>query len=151
MITMEWFMGDENLADAHYIRRKVFVEEQQISESDEYDGTDGSCVHLVVYDGGAPAGTGRIMITDKDFHIGRVAVLREHRGRGLGVLVMRVLIRAACGMGGERQVLHSQVSAKGFYEKLSFKAVGEIFYEAGIPHIEMEHFGDICVKCEKEK
>jgi len=142
MLTLQWFFGDkDDLADAHAIRRTVFIEEQNVSEADEHDGTDGACIHLVAYDNDAPVSTGRIMITRDDFIIGRVATLKSHRGRGIATGVMQALIDACVVMGGERQILHAQTSARVFYEKLGFTAYGEEFDDAGIPHIAMEHFG----------
>jgi len=155
MLTLQWFFGDkEDLTDAHAIRRAVFIEEQNVPEADELDGTDGACIHLVAYDGETPVSTGRIMITGStdgdDFIIGRVATIKSHRGRGIATGVMQALIDACVTMGGERQVLHAQVSARGFYEKLNFTAYGEAFYDAGILHIAMEHFGTErnCAKCD---
>jgi predicted GNAT family N-acyltransferase len=106
------------------------------------------CVHLVAYsDDGAPAATGRIMVTRDEFIIGRVAVLPEYRKRYYGTLVMKTLIRACFVMGGEKQTIHSQVSARGFYEKLGFAAYGDEYEEAGIPHINMVHEGDAVGCC----
>ena len=148
MITTSWFFGDEGLDDAHYIRRVVFIREQGISEADEMDGTDGSCVHLVAYDEeGNPVSTGRIMVTGDEFVIGRVATVKSRRGLGYGALVMRTLMRACFVMGGERQTVHAQVSARDFYTKLGFFALGEVYEEAGIPHITMAHEGDIETPC----
>ena len=159
MIAIKWFFGEnDDLSDAHAIRRRVFVEEQNVSEADEYDGTDGACIHVVAYDGDVPVSTGRIMVSPPvgtidpgtgqmishgDYIIGRVATLKSHRGRGLGKAVMEVLIKACAIMGGKRQILHAQLSARGFYEKLGFTPYGEEFDECGIPHIAMEHFGGI--------
>ena len=148
MIYTKWFFGDKNIWDAHFIRRKVFIEEQGINESDEMDGTDPSCIHVVVYMGaGEPVATGRIMVLGGEFYIGRVAVLPEYRGQQLGVLVMQSLIHASYSMGGEKQIIHAQLAVKGFYEKLGFYAIGDEFEEAGIPHIEMIHEGDVKRLC----
>jgi len=142
MITMNWIWGENgDLTDIHAIRRTVFMEEQGVSEQEELDGTDGACVHLIVYDSDIPVATGRIMITRDDFIIGRVATLKSHRGRGLATGLMQALIDACVVMGGERQILHAQTHARTFYEKLGFTAYGEEFEDAGIPHIAMEHFG----------
>ena len=142
MLKLQWFFGDkEDLTDAHAIRRAVFIEEQNVPEADEMDGTDSACIHLVAYDGETPVSTGRIMITHDDFIIGRVATIKSHRGQGIATGLMQALINACCTMGGERQVLHAQTHARGFYEKLGFTAFGEEFLDAGIPHIAMEHFG----------
>ena len=159
MITMQFFFGEtDDLTDAHAIRRTVFIEEQGIPESEEYDGTDNACIHVVAYEDEIPVSTGRVMvnppvgaidpgsgavITHNDFIIGRVATLKSHRGKGLGGAVVESLIKACMVMGGERQILHAQTSARHFYETIGFTAYGEEFDEAGIPHIAMEHFGGI--------
>jgi predicted GNAT family N-acyltransferase len=54
-------------------------------------------------------------------------------------------------MGGERQVLHAQLPVRGFYEKLGFTAFGDVFDDAGILHISMEHFGDSEPLCQKSR
>lgn len=142
MITTAWFFGELDLQDAHIIRRKVFIEEQNIAEEIEMDGTDKSCIHLVAYEADEPIATGRIRISREEFSIGRVAVLPEHRGKHYGILIMQTLIHACFTMGGERQVVHAQLPVRGFYEKLGFTAYGDVYEEAGIPHISMERFGD---------
>jgi len=141
MLTMQWFFGEQDLQDVHAVREAVFIGEQGISRGEEHDGTDGGCIHVVIYDSDVPVATGRVMITPEDYVIGRVATLAAYRGRGLATGVMQALIKACVVMGGERQVLHAQASARAFYEKLGFTAYGEPFEEAGIPHIMMEHIG----------
>jgi len=145
MLTMKWFFADDGIEDAHAIRRAVFMGEQGLTEAQEIDGTDYACTHLVAYENDVPVATGRIMLYGDDYIIGRVAVLKSHRGQNLGIGIMQTLIEACCMMGGERQILHAQTHARGFYEKLGFTAYGDEFEEAGIPHICMEHFGP--VKC----
>ena len=141
MLTMQWFFGEEGLADVYALRRRVFIEEQGIAEEHELEGDDGACIHTVLYEGDVPVSTGRVKITAADYIIGRVATPAEFRGRGYATAVMQALIKACCIMGGERQILHAQLSAQGFYDKLGFVPYGEVFDEAGIPHISMEHRG----------
>lgn len=143
MITTKWFDGTEALDDAYAIRREVFMQEQNVSEEDEMDGTDSGAVHLVVYDGGIAVATGRLLKDNEKYVLGRVAVRKEHRGEGYGDLVMRMLVRKAFMMGASEQYIHAQISARGFYEKLGFVAYGEEYMEAGIPHIHMVHTGDV--------
>ncbi|MCL2215811.1 MAG: GNAT family N-acetyltransferase [Defluviitaleaceae bacterium] len=145
MISMKWFFGEkEDLSDVHVIRREVFMEEQNVPAAHLNDGTDAESIHVVVYDENEkPVSTGRVHITDDDFIIGRVATVKSHRSQGLATGIMQALIEACVQMGGERQLLHSQTEAQGFYEKLGFTPYGEEFEKAGIPHIAMEHFGSI--------
>jgi predicted GNAT family N-acyltransferase len=83
---------------------------------------------------GNPVATGRLL---PDGHIGRVAVRAEWRGQGVGRELMIALLDAARGHGHESAHIHAQTDARRFYELLGFIAVGEVFTEAGIPHIEM--------------
>ena len=149
MIETKWFTGDsdKNLADAHFIRRVVFMDEQNVSEEEEMDGTDAGAIHLVAYEGGAPVATGRILIEGEKYILGRIAVLKEKRGQGFGDFIMRLLIRRAYELGGNRQEIHAQLQAAPFYAKLGFRAYGEEFMEANIPHTMMEREGDIAGPC----
>ena len=149
MVTSEYILGinENDLKDVHAVRRAVFVEEQKIPEDVERDGLDESAVHVLTCVDGVPAATGRLLILNDEFTIGRVAVLPKFRGKRLGDLVVRLLIRTAFDMGGHRQIVHSQVRVQGFYEKLGFASDGKIYEEAGIPHITMYRDGDIFGKC----
>ncbi|MCL1998372.1 MAG: GNAT family N-acetyltransferase [Turicibacter sp.] len=150
MIAAELILGhDENaLEQVRKIRHTVFCEEQAIAKSIEQDGLDASSIHALVTVSGVAAATGRLLITLDDYIIGRVAVMPQFRNKGLGDLVMRLLIRTAFDMGAEHQTVHSQLSAQGFYEKLNFIPQGKPYEEAGIPHITMVRKGDIFGKCQ---
>lgn len=115
------------------VRESVFVVEQNVPEELDFDGLDGRCRHVLAFnDADEPIGTGRIMA---DGHIGRVVVLREWRGQGVGVAIMRALIDLAAG--DTSLYLHSQDHAVGFYERLGFIQEGLLFMDAGIPHRKM--------------
>jgi len=137
MITTKWFAGDADLSDAYYIRRAVFIDEQEISEELEYDGTDDDAEHLVVYENNHPVATGRLIMVHGKMHIGRMAVLKEHRTKGLGAVTVRECITKATEQGHSKLYLHAQTYARGFYEKLGFVGFGDEFDDAGIPHIAM--------------
>ena len=116
------------------IRCEVFVGEQNVPEELEIDGLDGEAKHVLAFVDGVPIGTGRILI---DGHIGRVAVLKNYRGHGIGKLIMKELIKWAHDMSLEKVWLSSQWHAHSFYLDLGFVCVGEIYKEAGIDHIKM--------------
>jgi len=118
------------------IRRKVFIQEQQVPESDEWDDDDPVSVHVLVRLNRDPVGTGRLNPAGK---IGRIAVLRGLRGRGIGALITRRLLEEAHHRGIREPYLHAQVQALPFYEKLGFASEGEVFDEAGISHVRMKH------------
>jgi predicted GNAT family N-acyltransferase len=115
-----------------YLRRAIFVVEQQVSESLEWDGVDAECIHALAEDGGGrPIGCARLL---PDGHIGRVAVLASHRRLGIGDALMRYMIALAASLGHDRVVVNAQTHAMRFYERLGFAAVGEEYDDAGIPH-----------------
>ena len=116
------------------IRYEVFVDEQNVPEELEIDGLDGEAKHVLAFVDVVPIGTGRILI---DGHIGRVAVLKNYRGHGIGKLIMKELIKWAHDMSLEKVWLSSQWHAHSFYLDLGFVCVGEIYKEAGIDHIKM--------------
>ena len=116
------------------IRYEVFVGEQNVPEELEIDGLDDEAKHVLAFVDGVPIGTGRILI---DGHIGRVAVLKNYRGHGIGKLIMKELIKWAHDMNLEKIWLSSQWHAHSFYLDLGFVCVGEIYEEAGINHIKM--------------
>ncbi|SHF02157.1 Predicted N-acyltransferase, GNAT family [Modicisalibacter ilicicola DSM 19980] len=125
---------EELAALASDIRRRVFIEEQDVPQQEEWDGRDPACLHFLAWRDGHAIGTARLL---PDGHIGRVAVLEEGRGRGIGLLLMREAIEAARRRGDREVVLDAQVHALAFYRKLGFEAFGDEFLDAGIPHRSM--------------
>lgn len=124
-------------ADAKPIRMEVFVREQNVPADLEMDDRDAGCLHAVAYDaGGRAIGTGRLL---PDGHIGRMAVLREARGTGVGGAILEGLMAQARERGDARVVLSAQTHAAEFYLAHGFAMAGDVFLEAGIPHIEMTY------------
>ena len=117
------------------VRRRVFVTEQRVPEAEEWDDDDEVCVHVLAMLNREPVGTGRISPAGK---IGRLAVLSEFRGRGIGDRILLMLIEQARHRGLAEVTLNAQVHAVPFYERHGFKAEGELFDEAGIPHRRMQ-------------
>lgn len=120
--------------EATEIRRIVFIEEQRVPIEEEWDGRDSACRHFLAVLDGRPIGTARLL---PDAHIGRVAVLAEARGRGVGAALMRAAIEAARRDGHPRVELAAQTHALAFYQRLGFDAVGGEFMDAGIAHRNM--------------
>lgn len=116
------------------IRKTVFVEEQAVPLELELDEYDDIATHFLLRDGDAPLATARLLDKHGRAKIGRVAVLQEARGRGLGLLLMRAVLDEARRQGFSEAVLDSQTYAIPFYERLGFVAEGEEFDDAGIPH-----------------
>lgn len=121
------------------LRRIVFIDEQGVSEEDELDAYDATATHLLAMDGDRPVGTARIVIKGRVGKIGRVCVLKSHRGAGLGAgLIMAALDILANDPGITSARLGAQVQALEFYRKLGFAEYGPVYDDAGIPHKDME-------------
>jgi predicted GNAT family N-acyltransferase len=121
------------------IRRTVFIEEQRVPEEIEMDTDDAHAFHALALLDGQAVGCGRMVAHgDKEVKIGRMAVLRDLRGRGIGRDILRFLMEQARARGERKAILHAQLTAEGFYLKEGFKPVGDIFDEAGIEHRQME-------------
>lgn len=122
--------------EAQRIRETVFVAEQGVPREIELDDWDERCEHALAYDAnGRPVGTGRLL---PDGHIGRMAVLRQSRGQGVGGRVLEALIERARERGMRCVALNAQTHAAPFYARYGFIVAGETFLEAGIPHVAME-------------
>ncbi|RJK97285.1 GNAT family N-acetyltransferase [Paracoccus aestuarii] len=126
-----------DLAACHALRRTVFIEEQSVPEADEMDDLDADAIHLLARDGDRPVATARLLIKGDIGKIGRVCVLADQRGTGLGAALMQAAIDALIARGVREAHLGSQVHAMGFYEKLGFVAEGPVYDDAGIPHRDM--------------
>lgn len=120
------------------IREEVFQAEQGIEKKMMSDAHDKEAYHCIIYDFGMPVGSGRLYEDENGFHIGRVAVMKEYRGKGLGRDIMEGLMAKAWGLGALKISVHAQEGVIPFYEKLGFTGMGDIFIEADIPHLEME-------------
>lgn len=129
----------ENLDACLALRRSVFIQEQDVPEAEEVDGLDQNALHVLAAIDDGPVGTARILVKGDIAKIGRVCVLPEQRGTGLGAAIMRKTLEICKDhTTAKRALLGSQTHALKFYEKLGFKAYGPIFLDAGIEHRNME-------------
>lgn len=152
MIKGVYLNGEDDLTDAFLIREKVFIEEQGVPKELELDELDTYAIHAVAYDGEKAVATGRIVYDGDTYKIGRVAVLKEERGKQYGDFIVRMLLDKAFLHGADEVVLGAQLQAVKFYEKIGFEQYGEIFDDAGIPHISMRlKRGKLCKKCMENK
>ncbi|AAM05829.1 TPA: GNAT family N-acetyltransferase [Methanosarcina acetivorans] len=135
----KWIDGknSDELEDAFYVRREVFIKEQNISEAEELDEADLSSRHIVVYASDRPVATGRFFSNEKTWLIGRISVLKECRGKQIGKLVVEKLLEKAVELEAGAVHIHAQTHAVSFYEKFGFVAYRETFLEANIEHISM--------------
>lgn len=127
-----------DIAACRALRRTVFIEEQGVSEADEVDDLDDVAIHLLAVANGAPVGTARLLLMGRVGKIGRVCVLPEARGTGLGAALIRAALEELRRQPGVSEAyLGAQVHAVGFYEKLGFAVEGEEFIDAEVPHRHM--------------
>lgn len=123
--------------EASYIRQTVFMKEQGFSY--EFDDTDYTAKHILLFADDKPVAVGRFFSDNGiEWHIGRLAVLKEYRGLNLGKEIMLASEKEIKALGGSKAVLSAQVQAKGFYEKCGYTAKGDIYFDEHVEHIDME-------------
>jgi predicted GNAT family N-acyltransferase len=127
-----------DIATCRLLRRKVFIEEQGVSEADEVDDQDEAAIHLLATENGTPIGSARLLLQGETGKIGRVCVLSSHRGKGIGAALIRAAVEEFRKQPGVTRVkLGAQTHAIGFYEGLGFTAYGPDYDDAGILHRDM--------------
>lgn len=126
---------------AFAIRKLVFVDEQGVPAHLELDDQDEHSVHFIVFDETTNEGVGAARLRTIESNIGkveRVCILKEHRGKNLGFLIMKAVEQYAFSKGLDKLKLHAQSYAIPFYEKISYSVTSPEFLDAGIPHRTME-------------
>lgn len=137
--TITYFpVTDPRMAAARRIRDIVFCDEQQVPASLEWDEYDQTCEHVLAEVEGIPVGAARIRRYKPGiFKVERVAVLKEVRGKGIGLFLMAEIMRKLADQNVSAVVLNAQTQVEAFYQRLGFVSEGEQFMEAGIPHVHM--------------
>lgn len=123
--------------EAQEIREAVFMEEQGFHN--EFDEIDSYANHLVLFEEKNPIATCRFFRNEscEDYFIGRIAVIKEYRGKNIGAYLLKAAEAQIKNIGGKRIFLHAQCRAKEFYEKQGYKSYGEVVLEESCPHIWM--------------
>jgi len=133
--TIRIMIWEEALPLARPVRERVFIDEQSVPRELEWDEWDEASDHAVALDpAGIPIGTARLL---PDGRIGRMAVVKEWRGKRVGAALLAAMLERARERSLPRALLHAQIQAAGFYRRFGFSERGEEFLEAGIPHVEM--------------
>ncbi|MEE9551066.1 MAG: GNAT family N-acetyltransferase [Candidatus Binatia bacterium] len=130
-------VSQEGLKRARSIRLRVFVKEQNVPREIELDTDDQRATHFLAFIAGRAVGTARVVINGKQAKVGRMAVLKSFRKKGVGREILEQSLKLAWKKGVNSLILHAQVPVVGFYEKRGFRCVGRTFMEAGIPHRKM--------------
>ncbi len=123
--------------EAKLVREEVFIYEQGFSY--DYDEIDDTAVHIVGFEADEPIAACRVFESEEQgtFVLGRLAVKKDWRGSGNGTKMVEAAKNYIKCAGGKRLILHSQLHAAEFYEKIGFSAYGEVEYEENCPHIWM--------------
>lgn len=125
--------------DQVFVRKQVFIIEQQVPIEEEFDEYDRVAVQFVVYDGEKAVGAGRFRILNGQGKIERVCVLKDYRKKGVGRLIIESIEQYAReNTDVSTIILNGQISAQPFYERLGYQAYGDIFLDANIEHRAMK-------------
>lgn len=130
--------NEREYKDAVAVRRKVFVDEQEVPVELELDEFEQTAAHFVVYENQEPIGAGRCREVDNLIKVERICVLPSKRKQGVGALIMEKIEEYARKQKARGLKLNSQSHAVSFYRRLGYLAVSEEFMEAGIPHVTMK-------------
>jgi predicted GNAT family N-acyltransferase len=129
---VRWDQEKETLRS---IRGKVFIEEQNVPQEIEWDDQDENATHFLLTQNTVALACGRLLPNGK---VGRMAVLKDQRGKGLGRQLLDYMVEYARSKGMSRLYLHAQQHAADFYQNAGFATFGDAFEEAGIPHLAMQ-------------
>ncbi|MBQ8184132.1 MAG: GNAT family N-acetyltransferase [Clostridia bacterium] len=125
--------------EARFIRETVFLQEQGFEK--EYDDNDNIAKHIVIYDNGEAIATCRVYWDNEVncHHVGRIAVLKNHRGKGLGIKVVTEAEKVVKENGGKEVFISGQVRVAEFYiNKLGYTRYGESYMEENVPHVALK-------------
>jgi predicted GNAT family N-acyltransferase len=131
---VKWIDG---LSQLKNIREKVFIQEQKVTPQLEWDGMDEKAIHFLVFNDKAAIGCARAIVIKDHMQLGRMAVLKEYRGQGVG----GALIEKAMTIAKLNQLsaiyISAQCHAIDFYKKFGFEVTSDIYLDAEIPHRDM--------------
>ena len=131
---VKWIDG---LSQLKNIREKVFIQEQKVTHQLEWDGMDEKAIHFLVFNDKAAIGCARAIVIKNHMQLGRMAVLKEYRGQGIG----GALIEKAMTIAKLNQLsaiyISAQCHAINFYKKFGFEVTSDIYLDAEIPHRDM--------------
>jgi predicted GNAT family N-acyltransferase len=138
-IPIRWAGGPDDMHGAFAVRVRVFCEEQGVSRGDEFDGRDEQALHIVALEpaGRRVIGTLRLLLDGDRAKVGRVAVEREWRRRGIASRMLDLALARARERGCVQVRLAAQLAATGVYRRAGFAVESEPFEQAGILHVSM--------------
>jgi predicted GNAT family N-acyltransferase len=139
--TISFPKSREEILDALSVRYEVFINEQGFESELEEDGYDSKSIHIVLYLDKKPVGNVRMIDKKPILKLGRFAVLKEHRNKGYGRLLMEEFIKQAKEMkklGYEKIFLEAQIQVVEYYESFGFITTSDVIIVEDYPHKSME-------------
>jgi predicted GNAT family N-acyltransferase len=136
-VNVAWARDSSELAQAFELRIEVFCDEQGVPREEELDHRDEEALHVVALAGDRVVGTLRVLVDGARAKIGRVAVARDYRRRGIAHRMMLLGLDGAREAGCSEAALTAQTYAIALYEKSGFSVDSDVFEEAGMPHVWM--------------
>ena len=132
---VKWIDAHESL---YMIREKVFIEEQKVTSQLEWDGMDEEAIHFLAFKNEKAIGCARAFVIENYMQLGRMAVLKEYRGEGIGTALLEKALTTA--KLNELSVIYisAQCQAIDFYKKFGFEITSDIYLDAEIPHRDMK-------------
>jgi predicted GNAT family N-acyltransferase len=131
---VKWLDG---LSQLKNIREKVFIQEQKVTPQLEWDGMDEKAIHFLVFNDKAAIGCARAIVIKDHMQLGRMAVLKEYRGQGIGGALIEKAMTTAKLNQLSAIYISAQCHAIDFYKKFGFEVTSDIYLDAEIPHRDM--------------
>jgi predicted GNAT family N-acyltransferase len=131
---VKWIDG---LSQLKNIREKVFIQEQKVTHQLEWDGMDEKAIHFLVFNDKAAIGCARAIVIKDHMQLGRMAVLKEYRGQGIGSALIEKAMTTAKLNQLSAIYISAQCHAIDFYKKFGFEVTSDIYLDAEIPHRDM--------------
>jgi predicted GNAT family N-acyltransferase len=131
---VKWIDGHTQLKN---IREKVFIQEQKVMPELEWDGMDEKAIHFLVFNDNAAIGCARAIVIKDHMQLGRMAVLKEYRGQGIGSALLEKAMTIAKLNQLSVIYISAQCHAIDFYKKFGFEVKSDIYLDAEIPHRDM--------------
>ena len=119
------------------IREKVFIQEQKVTPELEWDGMDEKAIHFLVFKDEEAIGCARAIVIKSQMQLGRMAVLKEYRGQGVGSTLIENAIVTAKLKQLSGIHISAQCNAINFYVKFGFEVTGDTYLDAEILHRDM--------------
>jgi predicted GNAT family N-acyltransferase len=131
---VKWIDGHTQLKN---IREKVFIQEQKVTPQLEWDGLDEKAIHFLVFNDKVAIACARAILIKDHMQLGRMAVLKEYRGQGIGSGLIEKAMTTAKLNQLSAIYISAQFHAINFYKKFGFEVTSDIYLDAEIPHRDM--------------